>query len=475
MNKENLKNYVKDGKIIFDLNEENGLNKRDVFNLAHAFGLWLKEKMSRDETNISVAVGTDISDVCTEVRDVFLRSFTNAGFLVFDAQQTYLPAMFMMTIFQNVTGCVFIYSQSRDSGVICLEFLTRLGILSDDDLFEVIDMLTYSNKKIDIIVPDFRLDSNLKHFAETARQRICQRVNSTDYSRPLRSIKFVIDTNEGIGSYVVDKILLPLGAEVVEVKGTQLVAKHCRNVSANAGVIFDYSLQKMSIVSRKFGLLTKEATTYLLSQLIDVGENEEITVLTNCKVSSRCVSLANEKAKYKFVTHDKNADLIALQKNLNDNGVECPISIFEGGRCCFRDNYFLADPVYTLFKLIMKIISLKEEGKTLDDIVRPFYQSNQEWKIKIESFDKPGYAKTVMTAFEGHCLKDSRFDTFADETAIRCRADDLSFEVKNDDDAYISVKINCEDYRKTYKILYEIYAFLISFLSLNLDEIESVF
>ncbi|MBQ7654348.1 MAG: hypothetical protein IJS17_04680 [Clostridia bacterium] len=476
MNRESLKSFVQNGKIIFDRNDENVLSKRDVFNLAHAFGLWLKEKLARNETNISVAVGTDVSEISEEIKDVFLKSFTNDGFLVFDAQRTFLPALFRMTIHQNVTGCVFVSVSDKDSTKISFEFLTRLGCICDDELYEIIDMLTYSNKKIDLIVPDFRLDSNLKHFAELTRQRICQRINSTDFSRPLRSLKFVIDTNEGIGSFVVDKILLPLGAEVVEVKGSDAVVKHCRNVCANAGIIFDYNLKNITIVSKEYGLLTREAFTSLIVQLLETGENEEITVLTNYKVSSKTIDSCSTKSKCNFeIDLNENSDLIKRQKYLNENGVNCPLSVMDRGYCCFAENYFLPDPVFTLFKLIMKIVSLKEDGKKLDYLLAPFYQSSGEWKMKNNSFDKKGYASTVLTALEGHFLKDSRWETTADDRSVHCKADEFDFEILNDNDEFLTLKINAGSYKTVFKLLKEIKDFIQLFSSLNIDEIEGVF
>lgn len=476
MNKESLKAFVNDGRITFDFECEDGLSKRDIFNLSHAFGLWLKGKTARDESSISVAVGTDGSDVSETVKDVFLKSFTNDRFFVFDAQKTYFPALFRMTIMQNVTGCVFVSANEKDSKTVHLEFLTRLGKLTNDDLSEVIDMLTYSNKKIDLIVPDFKLDSNLRHFAEIARQRICQRVNSTDFSRPLRGLKFVVDTNDGIGSYVIDKILLPLGAEVVQVKGKELVAKHCKNVSANAGIVFDYNLQNITLVSRDFGILTKEAFTFVVSRLIEAGDNEDVTVLTNYKVSSKVKNLSNERFNCKFeVNTDEGFDLVQRQVYLNENGVNCPAAVYYDGRVYFSDNYYMNDPVYTLFKLVMKIISLKEEGKRLDDLIRPFYQKSGEWVIRNDSYDKAGYAQTVLTATEGHCLQDSRWDTRKENDRIICRSDEYSFEIENKNDEYFVLRINCDDPRLSYKLLKAIYNYLTKFLSLNFDEIESVF
>ncbi|MBQ7581155.1 MAG: hypothetical protein IJU39_07615 [Clostridia bacterium] len=475
MNRENLKAFIQDGKIVFDSASQNGLSKRDVFNVAHAFGLWLKDKMARDETNISISVGTDKSEICGKIKDVFLKSFSNDRFLVYDAQVTYLPALFLMTIRQNVTGCVFISLGDKDSTVVSIEFMTRLGKMGDKEVCEFIDNLTYSNKKIDLIVPEFSLDSNLKHFAEMTRQRICQRINATDFSRPLRGLKFVIDANDGLGSFVIDKILLPLGAEVVEVKGTDLVAKHCRNVSANAGIIFDYNLQTLSYVSRDYGLLSKEAFTFLVSQLVDTGEDEDITFLTNYKVSSRTVSYASKNKKCTFEVNSAENDLIERQRFLNENGVSCPAAIYSDGRCCFSENYYLSDPVYTLFRLIMKIISLKEDGKRIDDLVSPFFQNSGEWLIKNDSFDKAGYARTVLTAFEGRCLREDRLKTEAGDGCVRCKGMDFDFEIVVENEEDLSVRINASATKTVNILLKEIYAFLKNFTSLNVDEIESVF
>lgn len=475
MNRESFKNCVKNGKITLDPNDDNGFRERDFFNLAHAFGRWLKEKMSRDNESISVAVGTDNDDMSVKIKDVFLKSFTVDKFFIYDAQKTYIPALFKMTVHQNVIGCVYISRPGIKTPEICIEFITRLGVLTDKDIFDLIDCLTYSTRKTELIVPDFSLDSNLKHYAERARQNYCRNINSTDYQRPLRGFKFVVDTNNGMGSYVVDKILLPLGAEVVEVSGVEIVARQCRNVCANAGFVFDYNMQSLHVVSRKYGMLGKEALTYLLSQTVPAQEKEDVTILTDYFVTSKTKELSSQKFNCIFKKISDDEDLITSQKNLIENGTNCPLAVYGGGKCSFSDNLFIPDAAFTLYMIILKIASLREDGITIDDFLEPFYTKSGKWKIKVTSHDKEGYAKTVMTAFEGHCLKDDRLDTTVTENSVICRFENFEFEVKIENFDYFAILIKCENAVRVNKILFWIYSFFKNFNSLNIDEIKNVF
>ena len=472
VNKENFKQLIVNDSIISESENSVVMSENDVFKLVSAFNEWLKNNVVREETNISVSVGTDASGISDETKVTVFKSLSYNKTEIFDCGKTFVPALFKSIANLNTTGAIYISSVSADSEKYKIEFITILGHLTRENLVEVVDLIDETEVDVSNIETECKSDSNLKFYAEMLRQRFCSHVNSTDYSRPLRGLKFVVYTGGGVSDFFIDKVILPLGAEVVEVKNSDLIYKECKNVSANIGIKFNYDANGFQLISNEFGELTKESLTALMSSLFD----EETTILTNFKITSKLKQYASEQYNVSFeYDEDEAYSLAKKQTLLIENGVNCSLAISEDGYCSFSDNNFLIDAVYAAYKLILKIISLRSEKKTIEDILFDFYNIENQWKIYVNSFDKEGYIRTILTAYEGFSLKNSVFKTIADETSVRNIAENYSVELRNENNEFLIVSIKTENKEIVYNLLETTYDFLEKFKSINLDEIKYVF
>lgn len=474
VNKETFKQLISNDSIVSE-NNSVVMSESDVLRLVTAFNEWIKNNVVRETSEISVSVGTDASGICEEIKTTVFKALSSNKTEIYDCGKTYIPALYKSITNLNTTGAIYISAVSSQSDKFKIEFMTILGHLTNENLKEVIELIDESEINISDKDIECKMDNNLKLYAEILRQKFCSHVNATDYSRPLRGLKFVIYTDGGIGDFFIDKVLLPLGAEVVEVKNPDLIYRECKNVSANIGINFNYNADKIQIISKEFDELTKESFTALMSSLFD-EDNEETTILTNFKTTTKLNNFASEKYNVSFEYDDES--FYSLTRNqilLNENGTNCSLAISEDGYCSFKENNFLIDAVYVAYKLILKVISLRAEDKIIEDLLSTFYNEENEWKIYVNSFDKEGYIRTILTAYEGFSLKNNAYETVADENSVRNIAENYSVELINKDNQFLLVSIKTDDKKLMYNLLKKMFEFLEKFKSINLDEIRYIY
>ena len=68
---------------------------------------------------------------------------------------------------------------------------------------------------------------------------------------------------------------------------------------------------------------------------------------------------------------------------LNARGVDCPLAIETSGHAAMRDNYFLDDGAYLVTQIIIKMASLRKEGKDLHDLLAPSERAAEELEIRL--------------------------------------------------------------------------------------------
>ena len=68
---------------------------------------------------------------------------------------------------------------------------------------------------------------------------------------------------------------------------------------------------------------------------------------------------------------------------LNARGVDCPLAIETSGHAAMRDNYFLDDGAYLVTQIIIKMASLRKEGKDLHDLLAPLKEPAEELEIRL--------------------------------------------------------------------------------------------
>ncbi|MCH5303838.1 MAG: phosphomannomutase/phosphoglucomutase, partial [Ruminococcus sp.] len=73
---------------------------------------------------------------------------------------------------------------------------------------------------------------------------------------------------------------------------------------------------------------------------------------------------------------------------LNDKGINCPLAIETSGHAAMRENYFLDDGAYLCTKIIIKMVQLSKEGKSIESLTAELKEPAEETEIRFEILEE---------------------------------------------------------------------------------------
>ena len=369
------------------------------------------------ETALSVAVGHDTRISSPRIKECVINALTDVGVNVLDCGYSSTPAMFMTTVNLDVAGAIEITASHHPYDKNGLKFFTRLGGLDGKDIEEI---LSYAEEN------DFLLSENsgevtsidhMKTYAENLRKMICEAINATDYSRPLRGFKIVVDAGNGIGGFYADKILAPLGADI---SGSQFLdydgmfPNHIPNPedanamksikeavirnNADLGVIFDTDVDRAACVDSS-GKEISGNRLVALAAAIALENNEGGTIVTDSVTSDGLTDFIENKLGAKHLAYKRGyRNVIDKQIELNHMSVNCPLAIETSGHAAFRENYYLDDGAYLITKIIITMANLAKENKTLSDLISDMQEAKEalSMRFRITESDFKKYGEAVI-------------------------------------------------------------------------------
>ncbi len=105
---------------------------------------------------------------------------------------------------------------------------------------------------------------------------------------------------------------------------------------------------------------------------------------------------------HRFKRGYKNVINEALR--LNQEGVNCPLAIETSGHAAMRENHFLDDGAYLVTKILIKMASLRKEGKDLTSLLAPLREPVEAAEVRLpiteENFRACGEA--LIAALEAY-------------------------------------------------------------------------
>ena len=105
---------------------------------------------------------------------------------------------------------------------------------------------------------------------------------------------------------------------------------------------------------------------------------------------------------HRFKRGYKNVINEALR--LNQEGVDCPLAIETSGHAAMRENHFLDDGAYLVTKILIKMASLRKEGKDLTSLLAPLREPVEAAEVRLpiteENFRACGEA--LIAALEAY-------------------------------------------------------------------------
>lgn len=406
-------------------NEIVNLTNEVIEKIAYAFSYWSMEQTNKNHKQIKIAVGHDSRISNERIKSILLDIFTKVGFTIYDCSLASTPAMFMTTIDLDCDAAIEITASHHPFNRNGLKFFTKDGGLNECDIEKI---LQYSQ---DNIAPNIYNDGSIQTieymdiYSNKLKEIIKKGINSNDYDFPLKNFKIVVDAGNGAGGFYATKVLEPLGADISNSQfldpngmfpnhipnpenenAMDFVIKAVKNSNADLGIIFDTDVDRAGAVDSN-GKEINRNRLIALASLIAFENNEGATIVTDSITSIGLTHFIENKlhAKHhRFKRGYKNVINEAIK--LNKENINCPLAIETSGHAALRENYFLDDGAYLITKIIIKMVLLKKEGKSFQDVLSSLEEPLETLEIRmpINNSNFKDYGNKVIGDLNNYAL-----------------------------------------------------------------------
>ncbi len=380
-----------------------------VFALGRAFALWLRQRETKD---LVVAVGQDSRLSGDSVKMAFVSGLLSLGVKVYNAGLASTPAMFMSTVFRDVTAGVMLTASHLPFNRNGLKFFTAEGGLEKEDIKQILSIASeeYTSDYVSVdsdIVPEWDLISEYSAFiVEYIRK------GAALGETPLVGMKIVVDAGNGAGGFFATKVLTALGADVsksqyLEPDGNfpnhipnpedaEAMASVCarvKEVGADLGIIFDTDVDRSAIVDSSGNAINRNALIALISSII-LREHPGSTIVTDSITSDGLGEFIKNLGgvHHRYKRGYKN--VINESKRLNSLGEDSWLAIETSGHAALRENYFLDDGAFLVAKILVEVALLRQRGERIDtaliDLKEAAESAEYRYKILVEDFSSYG-------------------------------------------------------------------------------------
>lgn len=388
-----------------------------------SFVTWLKEKTGK--TLLNIAIGNDSRLSAYSLKKGIIDGICLTNSSILDCGLASTPAMFMSTIIDEIKadGAIMITASHLPYNRNGLKFFTKNGALEKEDVKEILTLAEeyadseYASREIincDTLIGKVNLmDAYSKILVEKIKL-------ATEDEKPLLNTKIVVDAGNGSGGFFVEKVLVPLGADVTgsqflnpdgtfpnhipnpEDRDAMLSIKKCvLHNKADLGIIFDTDVDRAAIVDSNGEIINRNRLIALISNIV-LKEYPGTTIVTD-SVTSDELSLYIESiggTHHRFKRGYKN--VINESIRLNKTGEESHLAIETSGHAALKENYFLDDGAYLIVKILITMAKLRKENKSLHSLIDSLEEpiSSKEIRIKIEENNFIEYGTKVLDAFK---------------------------------------------------------------------------
>ncbi len=395
----------------------------DVVNvLGLAFVQWLKN--FSNESNVSVAVGTDSRISGPALKEAFLSGMKDVGAMVFDCGLASTPAMFMTTVSGDnpTTGGVMITASHLPFNRNGLKFFTNKGGLNKNDISDILRIAAegvFPAKKSNSPVTTWNFIDEYSSFLVDYIRKSADVQNN--YEQPLQGLKIIVDAGNGAGGFFATKVLHKLGADTsgsqfLDPDGTfpnhvsnpedkTAMESICQAVireKADLGVIFDTDVDRSAIVDAKGNPVNRNALIALIAAVI-LQEHPGSTIVTDSVTSEGLTQFIEGELKgkhHRFQRGYKNVINESIRKN--EVGEESWLAIETSGHAALKENYFLDDGAYLVAKLLVEMAKRNAQGQTLTDLISALQQplESKEFRFSILEDNFGEYGKQVLNELQ---------------------------------------------------------------------------
>ena len=398
------------------------LTDEAVYDIAAAFAMFVANKTAKSAENVSISVGHDSRISADRIAAAVQKALTACGVhvLYFDLAST--PAMFMSTVELGVDGAIQITASHHPFFRNGLKFFTREGGAEGSDIAAILtaaDKKEYDDSKSGTVENvDF-----MPRYAEILRDIIKKGVNAQDYEHPLAGKKIIVDAGNGVGGFYASDVLAPLGADVsgsqfLEPDGMfpnhipnpeneEAMQSICNATVANhadLGIIFDTDVDRGGAVDANGEELNKNNLLAIAAYIAAGGEKGK-TIVTDSITSDGFKTFIEQEMgchHHRFIRGYKNVINEAIR--LNNEGIDTPLAGETAGHIAFRENFFLDDGAYLITRIVIEMMLLDKEGKTLNSIIENMRQPAEAAELRMDILepDFKVYGQSVIDAVEAY-------------------------------------------------------------------------
>lgn len=378
------------------------LTDEAVGDIARSFLVWCEKHLNIPARELKLAAGRDSRLSGPRIMEALKEALLPYGVTCYDCGLASTPSMFMAVLDLPCHCAVQITASHHPFHRNGLKFFTRDGGLDGPDLAEILTMAGEGARPQEAAGGMWVQSDHMEQYAAHLRDLIERGINAPDYHRPLEGFHITVDAGNGAGGFYAERVLAPLGADV---SGSQFLepdgrfpnhipnpedpgamAAACRAVTesgADLGVIFDTDVDRAGVVDRQGREINRNRLAALASAIVleDAPGGTIVTDSTTSDGLREYIEGTLHGRHHRFRRGYKNVINEALR--LNGQGVDCPLAIETSGHAALRENYFLDDGAYLVTKIIIKLQSLRREGRELEDLLRELKDPAEAMELRI--------------------------------------------------------------------------------------------
>lgn len=413
--------------------EEILLTDEAVAKITDGFALWLSRRVGKPVAGLKIAIGRDCRISGERIASCLERTLAAAGVSVLECGLASTPSMFLATRDLGCDGSVQITASHHPFSRNGLKFFTQEAGLDGPDI-EAILQSAQDGERPERGTGIVREFDYMSVYCAHLREAIQKSVGAKD-PHPLAGFHIVVDAGNGVGGFYASDVLRPLGADVsgsrfLEPDGrfpnhipnpeNEIAMASAREATleskADLGVIFDTDVDRAGVVDAKGDEINRNRLVALASA-IALEKCPGGTIVTDSITSSGLKDFIEKTLGGKHRRFKRGyRNVINEAVRLNRMGVECPLAIETSGHAAMQENYFLDDGAYLVTKIIILLVRLRAEGKTLEDLLAPLAEPAEALELRFpildENFRERG--ETVINGLTAYASKQPGWTTAPD-------------------------------------------------------------
>lgn len=395
---------------------EANLEAKQAKQIAKGIVVWLRTEKKVTHSPIRIAIGQDSRLSGDLIKEGLIQSLLTEDVHVIDTGLSTTPAMFMATQFDsfNADAGIMITASHLPFYYNGIKLFTKDGGAEHEDI-EFILEYALAHMEDTEIKGTLEKREVISTYANDLVEKIQKETGSKE---PLKGFHIVLDAGNGAGGFFAEKVLEVLGADTTgsqflnpdghfpnhipnpdNKEAMESIKQAVLNQQADLGVIFDTDVDRAAVVDKTGEVINRNNLIAVLSHIV-LEESPGATIVTNSPTSSHLKDFIEslDGKQVRYLCGYRN--VINKGIELNNQGINVPLSIETSGHAAFKENYFLDDGAYVVAKILMLLPKLKENNQELSNLIANLKKPEEttEIRFKISGEDYRISGESVIAA-----------------------------------------------------------------------------